>query len=95
MRRTFTPLVQIGLTTKLNRMAVVLSYALVYFVAGIEDLMKYPHYREESFILAFTMLIVSGALLNFSMFLCTTVNSALTTLLVGVIKSALTNIIGK
>jgi len=67
---------------------------LIACLVGIDDLMKYPHFREPSFILSFTMVMISGAVLNFSMFLCTTTNSALTTNLVGVIKSAVTNIVG-
>ena len=41
------------------------------------------------------MVIASGSLLNFSTFLCTNVNSALTTTCVGVLKSAFVTVAGK
>ena len=42
----------------------------------------------------FTVVITAGCVLNYSQFLCTTMNSALTTSIVGVMKSVITTIIG-
>lgn len=70
---------------------------------------EYPHWHEPGFLFALTVVTSFACVFRFfeifdlgkitvhhsySIFLCTTVNSALTTACVGVIKSALTTIIG-
>ncbi|XP_065655152.1 uncharacterized protein LOC100197493 isoform X2 [Hydra vulgaris] len=47
-----------------------------------------------SFIVAFVANISMGCVLNYSLFLCATLNSALTTSLIGVIKGVLTTLVG-
>jgi len=55
---------------------------------------EYPHWHEPGFLFALTVVTSFACVFSYSIFLCTTVNSALTTACVGVIKSALTTIIG-
>ncbi|KAK7082574.1 Meckelin [Halocaridina rubra] len=54
----------------------------------------YQHRLEFEFVTIFFLLLVLGLLLNFSLFLCTMLNSALTTSIVGVSKSVLQTVIG-
>ncbi|XP_071545800.1 uncharacterized protein [Panulirus ornatus] len=54
----------------------------------------YPYNGDAGFNVIFIVLLVLGLLLNFSMFLCTMLNSALTTSIVGVSKSVLQTFIG-
>jgi len=49
---------------------------------------------NPQFVMAFLLDITFGCVLNYSLFLCATMNSALTTSLVGVVKSVLTTFIG-
>jgi solute carrier family 35 protein len=44
-----------------------------------KQIVAYPHWSSSSFIFAFLAVIFSGCIFTYSMFLCTTVNSALTT----------------
>jgi len=68
---------------------------LVLFITGdIPKIVAYPHWSSSSFIFAFLAVIFSGCIFTYSMFLCTTVNSALTTSCVSVLKSAFTTWIG-
>eukprot|EP00794_Sanderia_malayensis_P017675 gene17675-19437_t len=55
---------------------------------------KFPSNNDPSFVAAFFIDISLGCVLNYSLFLCATMNSALTTSLVGVLKSVLTTLIG-
>ncbi|GFY11059.1 hypothetical protein TNCV_4470451 [Trichonephila clavipes] len=55
---------------------------------------KYSMKLDFGFILCFIIQVVTGVLLNYSLFLCTAKNSALTTSLVGVLKSILQTVIG-
>ena len=56
--------------------------------------MELSVFDDSRFLPTLIMVVLSGCLLNYSMFLCTTVNSALTTTCVGVVKSVVTTIIG-
>lgn len=55
---------------------------------------EYSHWDEPGFLFALFVVTGFACVFSYSIFLCTTVNSALTTACVGVIKSALTTIIG-
>lgn len=51
-------------------------------------------FSDAGFYVTFMMVVCCGALMNYSLFLCTALNSALTTSLIGVIKSVLQTAIG-
>jgi len=59
-----------------------------------DEILQVNYLSDSRLIPALILVVVSGCFLNYSMFLCTTVNSALTTTCVGVIKSVATTIIG-
>ena len=68
---------------------------LVLFLTGdISKIAAYPHWSSSGFLLSFFAVVFSGCIFTYSMFLCTTVNSALTTSCVSVLKSAVTTSIG-
>lgn len=52
------------------------------------------HYLNPGFIITFTIVISTGCVLNFMLFLCITYNSALTTSITGVLKSIATTVVG-
>ena len=58
------------------------------------EVLNYPHLWQPDFIFLYLLLISAGCLLNYSMFLCTSINSALTTSVVGSLKSVLQTAIG-
>lgn len=60
----------------------------------INKIASYPHWSTPSFLFAFLSVVFSGCIFTYSMFLCTTINSALTTSCVSVLKSAFTTWIG-
>lgn len=68
---------------------------LLCFAAGdISAIARYPHWHEPKFMCSFLFLVCWGCVFTYSMFLCTTTNSALTTALVSTAKSAITTVIG-
>jgi len=68
---------------------------IVCFVSGdIQAITAYPNWSNPWFLLSFTGLVIWGCVFTYSMFLCTTTNSALTTALVATVKSAITTVIG-
>lgn len=71
-----------------------LPFMTLISVRVYKDVLVYPYMTEPLFLLNFFFVIASGGLLNYSVFLCTTVNSALTTTCVGVIKSGFVTVIG-
>jgi solute carrier family 35 protein len=60
-------------------------------VASVRD---FPHWDKPDFILTFILASLMGSILNYSTFLCTTLNSALTTTVVGCLKNVLTTYLG-
>ncbi|CAK8696291.1 unnamed protein product [Clavelina lepadiformis] len=58
------------------------------------DLWKYSYWTNIGFLLNLTVVVFSGCLLNYSMFLCTTINSAIVTAVVGVAKSGFVTVLG-
>ena len=68
---------------------------IMCFLAGdISAVAKYPHWGDPWFLTSFLFLVFWGCVFTYSMFLCTTVNSALTTALVSTAKSAITTVVG-
>ena len=68
---------------------------LVLLLSGdINKIASYPYWSTGSFLFSFLSVVFSGCIFTYSMFLCTTVNSALTTSCVSVLKSAVTTWIG-
>ncbi|RDD39915.1 putative UDP-sugar transporter [Trichoplax sp. H2] len=68
---------------------------LIAIITGeIYQATTYTRLRDWRFQAVFFFAAGLGCLLNYSLFLCTTVNSALTTSIVGVIKGLVTTIIG-
>ncbi|GIY52315.1 hypothetical protein CDAR_207791 [Caerostris darwini] len=59
-----------------------------------QSIIKFEKFSDSGFLLCFFIQVVTGVLLNYSLFLCTAKNSALTTSLVGVLKSVLQTTIG-
>jgi solute carrier family 35 protein len=54
----------------------------------------FPHWNRPDFILSFVLASLMGSILNYSTFLCTALNSALTTTVVGCLKNVLTTYLG-
>lgn len=54
----------------------------------------YIYIADLNFQVIFWLLVTLGAILNYSLFLCTSLNSALTTSLVGVAKSSVQTLLG-
>lgn len=54
----------------------------------------FPHFTQKSFLFIFLTVVLCGILLNYSLFLCTSLTSALTTCVVGGVKALVQTIIG-
>lgn len=63
-------------------------------LTGADGVFEYEHLGNLNFYFSFIFVILFACIFSYSIFLSTTANSALSTILVGVIKSALTTIIG-
>lgn len=74
------------------------SFPLLLMAAVISGETKqavaFPHFTQKSFLLLFTTVVLCGILLNYSLFLCTSLTSALTTCVVGGVKALVQTIIG-
>ncbi|GFT22845.1 hypothetical protein NPIL_274731 [Nephila pilipes] len=77
--------------TSYNTIPVFIITSILY---EAQQIVQYKHFSDFGFILCFVFQVVTGVLLNYSLFLCTAKNSALTTSLVGVLKSILQTVIG-
>jgi hypothetical protein len=55
---------------------------------------NFEHWNNSSFLATFVLAASMGAVLNYSIFLCTTINSPLTTAVVGALKNIVTTYIG-
>lgn len=60
----------------------------------LEKVKQFEHWGQPDFLLAFFLASAMGSILNYSIFLCTLYNSALTTTVVGCLKNVLTTYIG-
>lgn len=71
---------------------------LLLFVASVKGEVKaicsYPYWFDFSFIILFISAISVGMLLNYSLFLCTSLTSALTTSVVGGLKALAQTLLG-
>lgn len=60
----------------------------------IELVINFKGWKSPMFVLCFFLASVMGSVLNYSTFLCTALNSALTTTVVGCLKNVLTAYLG-
>lgn len=56
----------------------------------LDKVMSFSGWKDPAFLLLFCLAAVMGSILNYSIFLCTSLNSALTTAVVGCLKNVLT-----
>ena len=66
----------------------------IYLTSDLLTIFKYQYISDPIFISLLCLVMCMGCVLNYSIFLCTTLNSALTTSIVGGIKGIITTIIG-
>lgn len=73
-----------------------LPFLIVFCILNgeCEELMGYSYYDDTSFYVIFFMAISLGCLLNYSLFLCTSLTSALTTSVVGGLKALAQTVLG-
>ncbi|XP_054724086.1 uncharacterized protein LOC129234194 isoform X2 [Uloborus diversus] len=69
-------------------------FVIMSFVLEAQEITIAEKFSDCAFLLCFGIQTCMGALLNYSLFLCTAKNSAVTTSLVGVLKSVLQTLIG-
>jgi len=73
-----------------------IPFVFVFMVLNGEftPVTNYPQLYSFDFLMCFMSNLVLGCLLNYSMFLCTTVNSALTTTVIGQLKNVISVVLG-
>jgi drug/metabolite transporter (DMT)-like permease len=54
-----------------------------------EEVISFPGWNDPSFVMLFVFTALMGSVLNYSIFLCTTINSPLTTAVIGCLKNIL------
>jgi len=59
-----------------------------------KKIQEFPHWNNIKFVLSFLLSSIMGSVVNYSIFVCTTVNSALTTAVVGCFKNVFTTYLG-
>ncbi|XP_035221121.1 UDP-galactose/UDP-glucose transporter 7-like isoform X2 [Stegodyphus dumicola] len=69
-------------------------FIILCLLFEIREVTQYNGFSDPAFVLCFGIQACMGILLNYSLFLCTAKNSALTTSLVGILKSVLQTVIG-
>ena len=75
-----------------NNIPLMLTCSVLFNQLG--DAVNHFHFRRPEFLVIFFLVISLGCVLNFLLFLCTTMNSALTTSIVAAFKSNLSTLIG-
>lgn len=60
----------------------------------ITKILSFPGWSRPDFLFLFLLASFMGSILNYSIFLCTTLNSALTTAVIGCLKNVLTTYVG-
>lgn len=68
--------------------------APAYRLSTLSKVSQHPGWNDTSFLLMILLSASMGSILNYSIFLCTTINSALTTAVVGTTKNIATTYIG-
>jgi len=68
--------------------------ACIVYLTEWEDILQYQHFSKFGFQLCFFMSSVQAFLLNYFIFLCSTINSPLTTSITGQLKAILQTILG-
>lgn len=63
-------------------------------ISSLSKLLAHPAWQDSNFVLLFVFSACMGSVLNYSIFLCTTYNSALTTAVIGCLKNVLTTYAG-
>ena len=63
-------------------------------MSTINEIYNYPGWANAGFLMTFLLGACMGSILNYSIFLCTSVNSALTTAVIGAMKNVATAYIG-
>ena len=63
-------------------------------MSTIERILAYPNWHDPSFAFMFVIGALLGSVLNYSIFLCTQYNSALTTAVIGCLKNVATSYLG-
>lgn len=82
-------------TLQLNSFNTLPLLAITALLNGeIMQVQNYPHLGEIQFLALFIMAISIGMLLNYSLFLCTSLTSALTTSVVGGMKALVQTLLG-
>lgn len=77
-----------------NHSAIIMAGLLAMRTEEMEKVKVFEHWGEPDFLLSFFLASAMGSVLNYSIFLCTLYNSALTTTVVGCLKNVLTTYIG-
>lgn len=65
-----------------------------YFNGELEQVWKYPFLLDAQFLIVLCATVISGNLLTYSMFLCTHLNSAMTTNFIGILKNIPQTLVG-
>jgi len=77
-----------------NNLLSIPMVTLIVLFTEMEGLKTYEHYWDFGFLFCFMMSSVQAFLLNYFIFLCSTVNSPLTTSITGQIKAILSTVLG-
>eukprot|EP01097_Dermamoeba_algensis_P008220 TRINITY_DN5398_c0_g1_i1.p1 TRINITY_DN5398_c0_g1~~TRINITY_DN5398_c0_g1_i1.p1 ORF type:complete len:319 (-),score=34.86 TRINITY_DN5398_c0_g1_i1:436-1392(-) len=68
--------------------------ALIFYVYEYEGIQEYPYFKEVGFWAFFITSVVQAFLLNYLIFLCSTLNSPLTTSVTGGVKNIVQTVLG-
>lgn len=67
---------------------------VIFYPETFMDVYHFEHWMNVQFVVLFVLCSVMGTVLQFSIIYCTKVNSALTTVVVGILKNVLTSYVG-
>jgi len=83
-----------GLLFYNSLLAIPFVFVIVLVLGEFQAVSEYPNLWALDFQICFLCNMIMGAMLNYSMFLCTTVNSALTTTIMGQLKNVISIFLG-